>query len=218
MSASVTRTRPWLSGSRQTDRFSFNKRSSMLPAMPADSDRALMLQYQAGDGAAFDQLYEKHKGSVYRYFLRYGQDSNWAEELYQEVWIKIIRARDSYQPTAKFTTYLFQLAHNCLVDHVRKQSRRPRLVVNDDLEQEPHAGQSAEDRFFSQQTNQLFLNALAQLPPEQKEAFLLREEADLGLDDIAAVTGVGRETVKSRLRYANGKLKELLSQELRTQS
>jgi hypothetical protein len=93
-----------------------------LVAMPADSiasDEELMERYRDGDAGAFDLLYARHKGGVYRYMLRQCNDRGIAEELYQDVWTNLIRARAGYAVTAKFTTWLYRLAHNRLIDHYR---------------------------------------------------------------------------------------------------
>lgn len=191
--------------------FFFQIDSLMLRSMSQDPDSLLMMRYRDGDTRAFEDLYERYKGPLYRYFLRYGQDQRWAEELYQEVWIKIIRTRNRYKPLAKFSTYLYQLAHNCLIDHVRRQSRRPHLVSSENRQEPVDGEHSLEGTIAVTQAKHLFAKALAELPSEQREAFVLREESGLSLEQIAKVTGVGQETAKSRLRYANQKLKGLVS-------
>lgn len=173
-----------------------------------------MVRYRNGDVAAFETLYTHHKGPLYRYFLRQGQGREDASELFQEVWTKIIRARDRYQPTAKFTTYMYQMAHNCLVDHRRKQSRKPQQTADkaavDPDEVAADENDGPESGAENLQTMERFQRALAALPAEQKEAFLLREEGGLSLNEIAAATGVSAETAKSRLRYAVNKLRQIL--------
>jgi RNA polymerase sigma-70 factor (ECF subfamily) len=190
----------------------------MLPGMAGRiDDRVLMVRYRNGDVAAFETLYTHHKGPLYRYFLRQGQSQENASDLFQEVWTKIIRAKDRYQPTAKFTTYMYQLAHNCLVDHLRKQSRKPHHAGNtveiDPDEVAADASDGPELGAENLQTVERFRAALAALPPEQKEAFVMREEGGLSLNEIAAVTGVSAETAKSRLRYAANKLRQNFSDE-----
>ena len=86
-------------------------------------DSALMLRYGDGDLDAFEQLYSRHKDPVYRYLLRLSGHAETAEDVFQEVWGKIIKARSSYRPTAKFTTFLYRVAHNCFIDHVRRNKR-----------------------------------------------------------------------------------------------
>lgn len=176
-----------------------------------------MVRYRNGDMAAFETLYAIHKGPLYRYFLRQGQSRDNASELFQEVWTKIIRARDRYKPTAKFTTYMYTLAHNCLMDHLRKQSRNPGReadqIVLESSEVAADETDSPESGAQTLQTVERFREALAILPVEQREAFVLREEGGLSLREIAAATGVSAETAKSRLRYAVKKLRQILSDE-----
>lgn len=175
-------------------------------------DTVLMVRYRNGDVAAFETLYANHKGPLYRYFLRQGLQRENAAELFQEVWTKIIRSRDRYEPTAKFTTYMYKLAHNCLVDYLRRQSRRPQHAVSEArIDPSEVAADSADGPESGAQTMQVleqFRRALADLPFEQKEVFLLREEVGLSLSEIASVTGVNAETAKSRLRYAVVKLRK----------
>src|SRR3954454_11689889 len=98
------------------------RRSHTSPAMPASgdsTDEALMLAYAGGEAAAFDVLYDRHKGGVYRYLLRQCGQARIADEMFQDLWMNLIRARTSYVVSAKFTTWLYRLAHNRLIDHYR---------------------------------------------------------------------------------------------------
>lgn len=176
-----------------------------------------MVRYRNGDMAAFETLYAQHKAPLYRYFLRQGQSREQASELYQEVWIKIIRAKDRYKPTAKFTTYMYTLAHNCLLDHLRKQSRNPQHSA-ESMRIEPDEAaadkrEGPESGAATLQTVERFRQALDALPDEQKDAFIMREEGGLSLSEIATATGVSAETAKSRLRYAVNKLRHSLGDE-----
>src|SRR5688572_6213021 len=87
------------------------------------SDEELMLSYRDGDAGAFDVLYSRHKGGMYRYLLRQCREAAVAEELFQDVWMNLIRARAGYTVQAKFTAWLYRLAHNRLIDHYRKSSQ-----------------------------------------------------------------------------------------------
>lgn len=169
-------------------------------------DSALMLRYGDGDVAAFDQLYGRHKDSLYRYLLRLSLNPQIAEDVFQETWGKIIKARFSYRPTAKFSTYLFRIAHNCFIDYVRRNKRHGNETdIDPDSSVDPgEAPAQIVERLIARERLQVALGAL---PEDQRDAFLLYEEGGLSLDDIALVTGVSRETAKSRLRYANGKLR-----------
>jgi RNA polymerase sigma-70 factor, ECF subfamily len=188
-----------------------------MSASAAHRDEDLMLAYAAGDAAAFDALYARHKGGVYRYLLRQCRQRGVADELFQDVWMNLIRARATYTPTAKFTTWLYRLAHNRLIDHYRASGHLT-LVSVDDEEHEgfvatiPAArGDEPQPRAENRELGERLRAAVAALPPAQREAFLLQHEGGLSLAEIAELTGVGTETVKSRLRYAVGKLRGELS-------
>lgn len=179
------------------------------PAVDAH-DQDLMLAYARGDAPAFDALYARHKSGVYRYLLRHC-GATVADELFQDVWMKVVRARDSYTPIAKFTTWLYRIAHNRVIDHWRATGEH---VCLDDVEEidtmsaprvlEPHV------RVQSSELRDRVDAALRALPPLQRDAFLLHEEAGLSLSEIATMTDSTPETVKSRLRYASTKLRAML--------
>ena len=95
-----------------------------MSASAATSDEDLMLAYAAGDAAAFDTIYARHKGGVYRYLLRQCRDAGIAEQLFQDVWMNLIRVRTTYQPSAKFTTWLHPIAVRRAVDHLDDATER----------------------------------------------------------------------------------------------
>lgn len=187
-------------------------RSVAYPApmdMPPE-DTALMLRYKDGDVTAFEVLYRRHNDALYRYLLRLCRHRDTAEDLYQEVWSKIIKSRDNYRPTAKFTTFLYRVAHNCFIDYVRRNKRHMQ-PDGGDPDELAHAGNGPEADVERDLARRRLEQALATLPDEQRDVFLLHEEAGLSLDNIAHVTGVNRETAKSRLRYAINKLKAAMN-------
>lgn len=173
------------------------------------TDAALMRKFKDGDVAAFETLYRRHNDGLFRYFLGLCLNRATAEDLYQEVWSRIIKARLRYRPTAKFTTYLYRIAHNCFVDHLRRNRRYGGGTV--EPQELADSAPSPEEEVERTLARSRLLAALEHLPAEQRDVFLLREEAGLSLDDIATVTGVNRETAKSRLRYANRKLTAALT-------
>ena len=184
---------------------------------PEVTDEMLMLSYRAGDAQSFAALFARHNGGVFRYFLRQCRDHGMAEQLAQDVWLRVINAAAGYEVTAKFTTYLYRIAHNHLIDHVRHLTTRAEDAF-DEAPQEVEAVPASEfnlpDRLHERrQLAQRLVIALEALPTDQCEAFLLHEEAGMTLDEIAAVTGAGRETIKSRLRYALHKLRSSLAGE-----
>lgn len=185
------------------------------PVKPADaevSDEALMLAYRDGDAGAFDLLYARHRGGVYRYLLRQCRNTALAEELFQDVWMNLIRARAAYTVQARFATYLYRIAHNRLMDHFRRHDSSA-VSLDDEAAtsaDEPVAPRSVEPEAQAAaraQSAQL-LALLEALPAEQREAFVLQQEGGLSVEQIAETTGVNRETAKSRLRYAVAKLRQ----------
>ena len=174
-------------------------------------DSALMLRYKDGDTAAFETLYRRHNDALYRYLLRLCQHRATAEDIFQDVWGKIIKARSNYRPTAKFTTFMYRVAHNCFIDHVRRNKRH---FNNTELEPELHADTSESPDTLTERSlaRERLLLALHDLPEEQRDAFLLHEEGGLSIDQIASVTGSNRETAKSRLRYAVNKLRAAIEE------
>jgi RNA polymerase sigma-70 factor (ECF subfamily) len=172
----------------------------------APEDSALMLRYKDGDSAAFETLYRRHNDALYRYLLRLCRHRDAAEDIFQDVWGKIIKSRANYRPTAKFTTFMYRVAHNCFIDHVRRNKRHANST---ELDPELHADTAETPETSTERSlaRERLLLALEDLPVEQKDAFLLHEEGGLSIDQIAAVTGSNRETAKSRLRYAVNKLR-----------
>lgn len=176
-------------------------------------DEQLMLAYREGDAAAFEELYRRHKGGLFRFVTRSVRDRAVAEELYQEIWMRAIEARARYEVQAKFSTWLYTIAHNRLVDHWRK---RGLTLVSLDAEEgaapEPAANPGDEPQRIAEARQGLarFARALEALPPAQREAFLLHHEAEMSVAEIARATGANEEAAKSRLRYAFVKLKEAM--------
>src|SRR5262245_44717234 len=191
--------------------------AGIVAPMERDEDSALMLRYASGELGAFNQLYERHKAALYRYLLRHTRRREAADDLFQEVWSRVIASRARYQPLAKFTTFLFSIAHNCFIDSCRRAGSAPTAQA-DDLEDHEHALVDSDHRGPEREAQSLQIAerlraALARLPDEQREVFLLHEEGGLSLDEIAELTGVGMETAKSRLRYALAKLRQALGPE-----
>jgi RNA polymerase sigma-70 factor (ECF subfamily) len=185
-----------------------------------DSDEALMLAYARGDATAFERLYLRHKGPTYRYFMRHTSDRATADELHQDVWLRVVRARERYTVDARFTTWLYTLARHRLVDHWRAKRR----VAFESLDttaddppasglQEPDPGSDFADPLslaIGAQDGRRLFDALATVPATQRDAFLLHVEGGLSLAEIARLADLPVETVKSRLRYAYRRLRSEL--------
>lgn len=177
------------------------------------ADETLMLAYAAGDASAFEQLYARHRGPLYRFLLRHLRDAALADEFFQDTWQRVISARQGWKPEAAFGTWLYRIAHNRLNDHWRASKHRP--AAPDDADErtarvpDPDTPERQLSEFEQRRRLQL---AMDELPPEQREVLLLRLEQELTLEEIGEITGVGRETVKSRLRYAMDRLRTRLNE------
>nr|WP_295770870.1 sigma-70 family RNA polymerase sigma factor [Rhodoferax sp.] len=188
--------------------------------LQSETDESLMLGYAAGNLQAFNLLYDRHEMGVWRYVFRSVRVQAIADDLLQDVWFALARQAPNYQPTAKFKTWLFTLAHNRLVDHFRTVKRHVSLD-DDDGESDSvalvqtlaaNSGFGPLKRLESKEQARALLEAIEALPFAQREAFMLQAEAGMDVQDIATTTGVSFETAKSRLRYARSRLRELLQE------
>src|SRR5471032_1664656 len=189
-------------------------------AVPDDSpsDEALLARYRAGDGAAFELLYARHRQGLYRFLVSLSNKVELAEEVYQETWLSLIRSTTQPQGRASFRTWLFQIARNRLIDHWRKHGIHNPL--HDSYDEQAHAvidnAADPEQLLSLSRDTQRLETALQTLPADQREVFLLRAHGELDLPQIASLTETPLETVKSRLRYAQQKLRRLLAEEVLT--
>lgn len=176
------------------------------------SDEALMRAWVRGESAAFERLYARHRTRLYRFLVRQLRDGALADEVYQDVWQRVVAARAGWQPEAAFATWLYRIARNRLADHWRAQRHRPPAPDNADERIARVPDDDTPEHSLSQFEERRSLQlALDELPDEQREVLLLRLEQELTLEQIGDITGVGRETVKSRLRYAMDKLRTRLN-------
>jgi len=174
------------------------------------SDDDLMRAFARGDGDAFEVLYERYRKPIYRYVFHAVGDAATADDLYQDVWSRIIDARTHFRRDRGFRRWAFRIAHNRLVDHWRALGRQPAMQAEHAVVLPDQASAGPEASAMREEQAERLRAALMQLPREQREAFVLQQEAGLSLAEIAARSGRGRETIKSRLRYATAKLKSLL--------
>ena len=183
-----------------------------------ESDESLMQRYAQGDVPAFECLYRRNAQRVWRYLLRNVRNRATADELLQEVWFAVARDAPRYTPSARFTTWLFTIAHHRLIDSSRATRKQDSLdligyendTVVEYLTTDPRVGPLgaalAKDQAFA------LLQAVEELPPEQRQAFMLHVEGELSVEEVARITASSFETTKSRLRYARAKLRERLQE------
>jgi RNA polymerase sigma-70 factor (ECF subfamily) len=171
------------------------------------SDEQLMKSYAGGSMEAFEHLYERHRGPLYRYILRLTGNPATANDLYQGSWEKIIRARGRYKASAPFKAWMFRIAHNHVMDHFRRPHPAGDAAPDEISSKQP----GPDEQMAKQMRHDELLAAINSLPADQKDALILKMETGLDLQSIAEVTGVNPETAKSRLRYAVKKLKQILA-------
>lgn len=184
-------------------------------------DEVLMLAFKAGDARAFEQLVQRHRAAVFNFLLRLLGDRARAEDLLQETWLKVVRSAPSYEKKAKFTTWVYTIARNLCVDQSRRDRHRAAASLdatpdNDEGrslgERLPDARPTPERAAHGLQLREAIEVALKKIPEEQREVFLLREYAGVPFKEIAEVTGVPENTVKSRMRYALEGLRRVLQE------
>ena len=190
----------------------------MPPARAELPDENLMLAYAAGDAAAFDQLYARHEAALYRFVRRLlgAAGSGQADEVFQDVWLRIVAARASFKPQgATWRTWAFTIAHNAAMDRLRVSGREIGVAAEDDgddpldwlMAQAGRLAPSSEDHAFWRAAGAQLLHCLDALPHEQRAAFLLHHEDGASVEDLAQRLALPFETAKSRLRYALKKLR-----------
>ncbi len=173
--------------------------------MSESTDEDLMTMYRGGKASCFDELYERHRAPLFRYVERQCGNRSVAEELYQDVWMRVIKSSKQWQPGSRFKPWLYRIAHNRIVDHWRAGRENNPGIEDENVIQLD--GPWPDAMLLIQECVERLFKLLSGLSEEQRNAFLLKEETGLSLEQIAEVTGTGFETVKSRLRYALKRLR-----------
>lgn len=183
--------------------------------MPQDSDEALLLRYREGDVAAFEVLLDRHRDGVFRFLLRLLGDRARAEDLGQECWLRVIAAAPRWTHRARFKTWLYTVARNLAADEARR-ARHRRHESLDSIAAHPIGdsicapGSSPDEMADDALLRPVLERAIAALPAEQREVFLLREYEGVTFAEIAEITAAPLPTVKSRMRYALEALRRAL--------
>jgi RNA polymerase sigma-70 factor (ECF subfamily) len=194
------------------------------------TDETLIAAFKQGDSAAFSALVLRHEKPLWNYIRRFIRDRTAAEDLMQEALLRALRAAPEWEPSAKFSTWLYTIARNLCVDHARRMVHRAAGSLdatdganngggNDGvrparIERVAGSDPGGEASALSQETAGRIEDAIATLPEDQREVFLMREVMDMPFADIAEAVGASLPTVKSRMRYALCRLRENL-QDLR---
>jgi len=191
------------------------------------TDEMLMVRYQRGERKAFAELVRRHNRPIYNFVLRQLRVPSIAEDVTQDVFMRLVQNAAEFKHEARFLTWLYTIARNLCIDQLRKLSHRRHASLDQasgepgalpgsktlgDTISDPSPQASAEHNAVSSEVRSCIVRAVDSLPDDQREVFLLREVASLPFKEIAEITGVGENTVKSRMRYALDRLKEALSE------
>ncbi len=186
------------------------------------SDEALMISFRDGDARAFEELVARHRRGLFNFLLRSVQNRSRAEELLQEVFLRVVRSKDRYERTAKLTTWLYTIARNLCVDESRRAKFRrtvsldaPRRGAEEDspamVETVPADQVATDEAAAAPQIRVRVAKAIEGLPDDQREVFLMRQMSGLSFKEIGDIVGAPENTVKSRMRYALEKLRQELA-------
>ena len=177
-----------------------------------NSDEALMLAFAQNDQKAFETLYIRYKDALYRYYLRHVSSESISQELFQDLWMKVIKSKKNYKVNATFKTWLYTLAHHRLVDWYRRNTLENNSFDKniDEIKTEAVLNWDPSNEFQTKRMCKKIKNAIGELPFKQREVFLLHQEALLSLPQIAEMMQEGVEKIKSRYRYAINKLRHKL--------
>ncbi len=196
----------------------------MAPVREEVTDEVLMMRFQGGDRSAFAAIVRKQKTPLYNFIVRQIRVPQVAEDLVQDVFVKIVQNAADFKHEARFTTWAYAIARNVCIDHLRKMSLRKHPSLDQPSkpdEDGPTLGERIADASPGAQVDRAaignemqirIVRAVELLPEEQREVFLLREVGHVPFKDIAEMTGVSENTVKSRMRYALERLQQALSE------
>ncbi len=179
------------------------------------TDEILMERFKGGDSTAFEEIFSRYKNRIYNYVYRFLGNEAYTEEIVQELFFKVIKQRDKYEPLAKLSTWLYTMARNLCIDKLKRRSIRRSISQQaeknfPDYRVIPKADPNQEDLLHNKQLQAILQQAVSQLSPEQREVFLMRTKLTLPFVEIANVLGVPESTLKSRMCYALKKLRENL--------
>jgi len=188
---------------------------------PNVTDEALMIRFQQGDRSAFALLVRKHKTPLFNFALRQIRARQAAEDVVQEAFVRVVQNAADFKHEARFSTWLYTIARNLCIDHLRKGALRKHPSLDSSSSQDdggPTLGEQTADARANVERDATagelrakIASAVETLPDDQREVFLMREVANLPFKEIADITGVPENTVKSRMRYALERLQAALS-------
>lgn len=188
----------------------------------APSDEALLARYRRGDVEAFRTLVRRHQRPLYNFALRQVRTPSTAEDIVQDVFVRIVQNVETFKEESRFTTWAYTIARNLCIDHLRKRVHRKHASLDAPTgpdsdagvlgERVPASGAGADRKAIGQQLQGHIAAAVEALPEDQREVFLMRQVGELPFKEIADIVGVSENTVKSRMRYALERLQTALEE------
>ncbi len=175
--------------------------------MIVESDSDLMVQVSQGRVAAMGELFERHHAALYRFCLRLTGNRAESEDLVQDVFMKMLKHKDSFKHDQAFTPWMYRIAHNVAVDHLRRSSRAAQ--PEEDLDTRPSELPGSEERVAEHEQVSLVRRALLALPPDRREVLLMSRYEMKSYEEVAEALGVSVGTVKTRVHRAVRQLREL---------
>jgi RNA polymerase sigma factor (sigma-70 family) len=178
------------------------------------SDALLVRTYLSGKEKAFVKLYQRYERQLFSFILRLVGNRSTAEDLFQKTWMKVITGLEKYEERGSFSSWLFGIANNCCVDHVRKVSRLKLdcFISSERMERVSEKGMNPEKEVLQSEENDWLQNAISQLPSEQRQVVLMRINGEIPFKDIAKALNTSINTVLGRMHYAVQNLQKLRKQ------
>lgn len=178
-------------------------------------DRALIEAFQTGDEFAFVALYNRYKGGVYAFCLKMLMDRAQAQDVMQETFLRVYENRDRLLNTSSFKPWLFTIARNQCLNHLRRSNRQ--VALDENQETPDHVPDTPMAHLEKSERIEMVNHFLAQLKPDYREVLILREYQNLSYDEIAAITRSTLSAVKSRLFKARRKLADFMEPVLKSE-
>jgi len=183
---------------------------------PIQTDAQLIRGYLAGRQSAFQILYERYEKPLYGFLFRFVRERAAADDLFQQTWLKIIRALPRYEERGTFSSWLFGIANNCGIDYVRRKE----VCLKDDLASGEGMDMMAceqnlpDQQLVDRESRKWLQDAIDQLPVEQKQVILLRLYGEVPFREIALQMNCSINTVLGRMHYAVQNLKKIYEKRL----
>jgi len=186
--------------------------------MDNNTDAGLVQAYLAGDDAAFERLYTKYERPLFSYMLKFTQNRQTAEDVFQQTWFKVIKGLPQYSEKARFSSWLFGIAHNCSIDRIRKASNKYEQGLTEYVEFIKNDQPAPDEEMMISENKARLAEAINQLPDNQRAIVLMRIHGEIPFKEIAKIMVCSLNTVLGRMHYAVKNLKKIMNKEIGKES